>query len=31
MAWIKTISPAEAQGRVAEIYAGFESRFWGRA
>jgi alkylhydroperoxidase family enzyme len=27
MAWITTVSPAEAQGRVAEIYAGFKSRF----
>ncbi len=27
MAWIRTISPADAQGRVAEIYAGFKSRF----
>jgi alkylhydroperoxidase family enzyme len=27
MAWIKTIAPAEAQGRVAEVYAKFKSRF----
>jgi alkylhydroperoxidase family enzyme len=27
MAWIKTISPEQAQGRVAEIYAHFRSRF----
>jgi len=27
MAWIKTITPAEAEGRVAEVYAKFKSRF----
>jgi len=28
MAWIKTISRAEAHHRDAELYAGFKSRFW---
>lgn len=27
MAWIKTIAPEQAEGRVAEVYASFRSRF----
>jgi hypothetical protein len=27
MAWIKTVAPEQAQGRVAEVYAGFSARF----